>query len=272
MIRHNRHEGTFYPRFMNQIKQQIDGWLVDAPKPNTNERCIGVILPHAGYVYSGRTAALGLNSIKHEAIESIIILHPSHHGNHFDFCLSPYTEYETPFGNLELDNQLYNTINPYANPNIPLDYHMEEHSLEIQLPMIRYFFPPAKICPILIGNQIMPVAERLADILYNIIYKANRRILILVSTDLSHYHTSEKAEQMDGLLMKYFMQMDADSLWEANQQGKVEACGIGGIMTLMKLAEKYTAPEPRLINYTHSGKTSGNNNQVVGYLAAKVVS
>lgn len=271
MIRKTAHAGTFYPRFAEQIRAQIESWLKEASPAPESERCLGLLLPHAGYVYSGRCATLGLASIAKEALDAVIILHPSHQAIHFDFSLSPYSEYETPLGNLILDEEIYAQISPHANQDIDLSYHQFEHSMEIQLPLLRYFFPAVRICPVMIGNQISAVAERLSDILYDVVYHSKRRILILVSSDLSHYHSASQAEKMDNLLAHYFMQMDADGMWTANQQRKIEACGIGGIMSLLKLAERYSAVEPRIVHYTHSGKVSGMNNQVVGYLAAKII-
>ncbi len=271
MIRKTVHSGTFYPRFGEQIRTQLDSWAKEAsPAPET-ERCLGMLLPHAGYVYSGRCATLGLASIAKELIDAVIILHPSHQARHFDFSVSPYAEYETPLGNLSLDREIYKLISPHANQDIDLDYHALEHSLEIQLPMIRYFFPQAQICPVMIGNQIPAVAEQLAEILYNVVYRSGRRILILVSSDLSHYHTADRAEEMDGLLARYFVEMDADAIWQASQKGQLEACGIGGIMSLLELASHYSAVKSRIVYYTHSGKVSGMNQQVVGYLSAKIV-
>ncbi|MCD8480921.1 MAG: AmmeMemoRadiSam system protein B [Candidatus Cloacimonetes bacterium] len=270
MIRKTAHAGTFYPRFSNQIAEQVQKWAADAPMPIVTERAIGLILPHAGYMYSGKCATLGLASIAHEVFDSIIILHPSHQANHFDFSLSPYTEYETPLGNLALDGELYRILSPHAFQNLGMDYHSLEHSMEIMLPLLRYFFPETRICPVMIGNQIPAVATRLADLLYDVVYKSSRRILILVSSDLSHYHPASKAEEMDKLLTKDVLALDADALWKDSIHGNLEACGIGGIMALLKLSKKYTAPQARVIQYTHSGRTSGNNNQVVGYLAAKI--
>src|SRR5690606_2247803 len=140
---------------------------------NTNERSLGLLLPHAGYMYSGECALRGFKAVSHESFDSIIVLHPSHQGNHFDFSLSPFSVYESPLGELYLDEDLYRQLYPEAYQNLPLDYHALEHSLEIQLPLIRYFFPQSKILPVLIGNQIPVVAERLAESLYNVIYKSS---------------------------------------------------------------------------------------------------
>ena len=132
MIRKMMHAGTFYPRFPAQILRQIDTWLKDSTPFKMEERTLGMLLPHAGYIYSGHCASLGLASMTHELIDSFIILHPSHHGAHFDFSVSPYTEYETPLGNIALDSKIYNQLSKEANQNVALHFHQEEHSLEIQ--------------------------------------------------------------------------------------------------------------------------------------------
>lgn len=270
MIRKAIHAGTFYPRFGNQIKDQIEQWLLKAAPAVSNERSVGIILPHAGYMYSGECAALGMAEVAHEHFDSIIVIHPSHQGNHFDFSFSPYTEYESPLGNLNLDTELYQRLSVTAEQNLDPDYHLLEHSLEIQLPLIKYFFPQSRILPILMGNQIPQVANRLARILYDAIYKSSKRILVLVSTDLSHYHPASRAEQMDARVIEYISKLDAEGLWRSAELSKLEACGIGGILTLLKITQNYSMAKVRIVQYTHSGKVSGMNNQVVGYLSAKI--
>jgi AmmeMemoRadiSam system protein B len=270
MIRNPMHAGTFYPRFEQQIKRQIEGWISNAVTPLSSERALGVILPHAGYMYSGECATLGLYSISHENIDSFIILHPSHQANYFDFSVSPYQQYVNPLGTLDFDMELYNKIAPEADQNIPLILHQEEHSMEIQLPILNYFFPKAKILPIMFGNQIPAVAKRLAEILYETIYSSTKRIVILCSSDLSHYHRARIAEEMDSELIKNVIAIDPEHLWQGILHNNCEACGIGGILCLLYYAQCYTNAKMKVIQYTHSGKISGNDSQVVGYLSAKL--
>ncbi len=270
MIRNPMHAGTFYPRFGDQIRKQIGQWLQDAVPPVPRERNLGLILPHAGYLYSGKCATLGLNSLSNEVVDTFVILHPSHQGIHFDYSLSPYTEYLNPLGSLKLDTELYNKLVPFADQEISLSYHQNEHSMEIQLPLISHFFPHARILPIMIGNQIPQVAKRLAEQLYDLIFKSTSRIVLLCSTDLSHYHSSNRAESMDSVLIEAVKALDPEALWQGISNDRCEACGIGGILTLLYFAGHFTNASLRVVQYTHSGKVSGNNSQVVGYLAAKL--
>ncbi len=270
MIRQPMHAGTFYPRFADQINRQVKTWLENAEQPNYHERTLGLILPHAGYMYSGACAIAGLNNISNELIDTFIILHPCHQGQHFDFSVSPYSEYVNPLGTLKLDKDLYELLSPEGDQDIAISYHQDEHSMEIQLPLINYFFPQATILPIMIGNQIPAVAKRLAELIYAAVFKSSRRIVILCSTDLSHYHNSTKAEVLDGVLMDSIKDMNPDELWQNMLHERCEACGIGGILSLLYFAKHYSSAHSHVVQYTHSGKVSGNNSQVVGYLAAKI--
>ena len=142
--------------------------------------------------------------------------------------------------------------------------------MEIQLPILNYFFPKAKILPIMFGNQIPAVAKRLAEILYETIYSSTKRIVILCSSDLSHYHRARIAEEMDSELIKNVIAIDPEHLWQGILHNNCEACGIGGILCLLYYAQCYTNAKMKVIQYTHSGKISGNDSQVVGYLSAKL--
>lgn len=270
MIRKTVHAGTFYPRFAHQLNTMFDKWQKDVLPVIPNERNIGLVVPHAGYVYSGRCAYLGMAAVANESYDCIIILHPSHQGIHFDYSLSPFSLYESPLGNLELDDDIYRQLSPHASQNIALDYHALEHSLEIQLPMIYHFFPTTRICPVLIGNQNPVVAENIANALYEVAYKSSKRILIMASSDLSHYHNAVKAEEMDKKVLHHFQKLDADALYRDASYGKLEACGLGAILSLVYYSQRYSSAQSRVIEYTHSGEVSGHNSQVVGYLSAKI--
>jgi len=123
---------------------------------------------------------------------------------------------------------------------------------------------------VMIGRQYPEVAQHLAQQLQQVLLQSNKRIGIIVSTDLSHYYNSDKAERMDSLILKYIMGFDPDALWQSIVSRRCEACGIGGIMTLLVLANALGNANAKIINYTHSGKVSGDNQQVVGYLSALI--
>ncbi len=271
MIRRTAHAGSFYPRFGEQISSQIQSWIASQPLALSQEHCLGLIVPHAGYIYSGACAARGFHYISEQNIDSFVILHPSHHGMHFDYSVSSFEQYDSPLGKLDLDVQLYEMLNRDAGETgRELRLHEMEHSMEIQLPLIKYFFPEAKICPVMIGRPYPEVALRLAKSLESAITASDGRTAIVVSTDLSHYYNSDRAEKMDTLITKYILSLDADGLWQSVIGKRCEACGIGGLLALLYYAGFSGDARAKLIHYTHSGKVTGDNQQVVGYLSALV--
>lgn len=269
MIRPATYKGRFYKDNRVLLKADIASWLKDFI-PDSQGDTLGLIVPHAGYIYSGKCAAMGMASIPKD-YDSIILLHPSHHGNHFGYSIPDYTGYETPFGELKQDKEMAEFLTNKAAEDVARDYHLLEHSAEVQMPLIKYFFPKALVCPVLLGRQTPQVASTLADSLKEILDRADKKILIMVSTDLSHYHSADQALQLDMRVRQHIVDLDAQGLWTAQINGELEACGLCGIMTLLFLAAKYSNAMAKEICYTHSGETSGDHSQVVGYLSAKVL-
>ncbi|MBW6514964.1 MAG: AmmeMemoRadiSam system protein B, partial [Candidatus Syntrophosphaera sp.] len=265
MLRKTTHAGSFYPRFGEQISAQIEKWTAGQTQAPPGDDCLGLIVPHAGYVYSGECAARGFHHISGQQFDTLVILHPSHHGIHFDWSVSSFEQYDTPLGKLDLDVRLFELLTKSGTgADKELRLHEAEHSLEVQLPFIKHFFPEALICPIMIGRPYPEVASQLAEKLREAIKASGKRVGIIVSTDLSHYYNADKAEKMDALITKYLMSLDADGLWQSVIGKRCEACGIGGLLTLLLYAGAYDNARARIIHYTHSGKVTGDNQQVVG--------
>lgn len=271
MIRKAIHSGTFYPRFGYAIISQIASWANLKPPSPTSEKTVALLVPHAGYMYSGAITARAYHKISNEAVDAFVILHPSHHSAEFDFSVSSFMQYETPLGNLLLDSECYAALTEGDRPAKPwLRYHEQEHSMEIQLPMIKYFFPDAKVCPVMLGRQNYDNSMLIAKKIEYLLRQTSRRIVVIASSDLSHYHSADKTKIMDALLAELVRDVKLDELWATVRSGEVEACGIGTILSMMALNE--VVPESRLqmLEYAHSGETSGNDSQVVGYLTARL--
>ncbi|HOH79733.1 MAG: AmmeMemoRadiSam system protein B [Candidatus Cloacimonetes bacterium] len=271
MIRKATHAGKFYPRFGYAIISQLAGWTAESRKAPHTEHSLGLIVPHAGYMYSGAIAARAYHHISEEGFDAFVVLHPSHHGGNFDYSVSAFQEYETPLGNIRLDTECYAALTSGDEPSdLWLRYHEQEHSMEIQLPMIKYFFPDARICPVMLGRQNLNNSRRLADRISYLLTQTSRRVAIIASTDLSHYHDAASAETKDKLLAKLVQEQAIDDLWDLINDGDCEACGIGAILTLLCLGSNVPGAKMQVLEYTHSGLVSGHNQQVVGYLAAKL--
>ena len=271
MIRPTSHAGSFYPRFKEQIIAMINQWIAGEKVAPDSEKALSLLVPHAGYIYSGACAARGFHYISQQPLDSFIILHPSHQGIHFDYSVAPFEQYETPLGMLNQDKELFDLLTK-DNSDIAnqIRYHEMEHSMEVQLPFIKYFFPEAQICPVMIGRPYPQVAMELAQRLKSAINGTEKRVGIIVSSDLSHYYPATRAERMDSVFAEQFLTLDPEKLWHSIVSESCEACGIGGILTLLYYVKEIPDAKAKVIHYTHSGKVTGDNTQVVGYLSALV--
>jgi AmmeMemoRadiSam system protein B len=268
MLRKALFAGSFYDSNATRLKQDFEQWFSKAQIPEIKGKVTGVICPHAGYMYSGFCAAHSYKLLSELTLKTAVILHPSHRGNHFSFSVSPYQEYQTPLGNLELDNEMAEYINAQGAEPIDSWYHQNEHSMEVQLPFLVYIKPDIKIVPVMYGFQNPKVSKHLADILNNTL---NDDTVAIVSTDLSHYHSAAEAETMDRKLINNIKTIDIEALNTNIQTGESEACDFAGIVTMLYIARQNGNYIFKELLYTNSGVISGDYKQVVGYLSAVAI-
>jgi len=261
--------GMFYPEDREELDKLLTAFLKRAADEiNSTDSYLGVIVPHAGYVYSGQCAALGFNALKDRVLKNIVIIAPSHRFGEFAFSVGDYDAYETPLGDVKVNREFTRMLLDDTEFIFSEAAHNYEHSLEVQLPFIKKLFPEVKIVPILFGNQSFFNAEYLADKLFDIFCDNLEKTAFVISSDLSHYHPANLAEKLDAKLINFLEKIQSEELYKQNRSGLVEACGIGGILTMMQFITKLNKSEIKVFNYTHSGKSSGANDSVVGYLAA----
>ncbi|MBT4575746.1 MAG: AmmeMemoRadiSam system protein B [Candidatus Cloacimonetes bacterium] len=262
--------GSFYPGDSSVLTKQINNYLQNANIKLEEEELLGVISPHAGYVYSGQCAAFSFKALQQKEFDTAVIIAPSHRFADFDFSVGDYDEYLTPLGGVKVAKDIVNELkNKY---NMGTTYHASniEHSLEVQLPFLQKIKPDAVIVPILLGKQSLENSEKLAAILAECFEEKLERTVFIVSSDLSHYYESDVATAMDNELLKNFEDMDFNKMGSDFQLGKIEACGMGGILTLMNLAKHFDYKGIENLDYRNSGDVSGDYKQVVGYLSSCV--
>ena len=211
-----------------------------------------LIVPHAGYVYSGSTAGKGFSTIKGSKAANIVLMGPAHRVYVSGLAVPDCDQFATPLGNIELNKEILKKILklPYVNINIAA--HKEEHCLEVQLPFLQKIFSNFKIVPILAGN-IEP--ERIALLFEEIETDVD---LIIISSDLSHYNSYERAQEMDREV--------SDSI-EKLQPGSIraeQACGYKAVQGFLLYAKK-RGMIPRTLSLNNSGDTAGDRSSVVGY-------
>jgi AmmeMemoRadiSam system protein B/AmmeMemoRadiSam system protein A len=263
--------GAFYPADADQVTEMVDQYLASARR--VDGQPIALIVPHAGWVYSGQVAAMAYKQIEGLPYDTIVIIGPNHTDPTFD-AISVYAEgaFETPLGPLPVDEALAaQLLAAHECIVFDRDVHREEHSIEVQLPFLQRVCPGCAIVPIVIGQS---TPENL-DILTQALGEAlqDKRALIIASSDLSHYPTYDDAVRVDTTTLAAIETLDSAHvsavLAEQMAQGVPNlgtcACGEGPILVTMRVAQALGADHARVLYYANSGDVSGDLSQVVGY-------
>ncbi len=273
MIKNTVVAGSFYPNHKDELRKLFNEYFLQAEKeisiskPNI-DKLIGVIVPHAGYVYSGKTAAYAYSLLAKKQFTNAVIIAPSHYSGYFDFSVGKYEKYRTPLGDLEVNQTIVNKLLTYDKFCFSEIAEIKEHSLEVQLPFIKYIKPDTKIIPIIIGNQNHQNALYLAQVLTQIL---DEETVIVASSDLSHFHKAAIAEKLDSVFIQNVLENKPQKLWNDLISHKTEACGYGGVLALLEYANnRFKEIEITALNYTHSGYISNDFYQVVGYFSSAV--
>jgi len=253
--------GQFYSSSPEALKDEIAS-MVD--KQAEKKDVIGVFSPHAGYPYSGHVAGILFSNIK--ITDTVVILGPSHTGIGPVFSLYTKDSWRTPFGEVEIDEELCCRIEA-GSDLIEADEtaHMQEHSIEVQLPFMQYFAKDFKIVPMVVSNSDLDAYEKVAEAIASSIKESKRKVLIVASGDMTHYEPQEDAQKKDNLAIDAMLKLDEKLLLERVRTYNISMCGVI-TATIMLLASKYLgAKEARLIKYQTSGEITGDYSAVVGY-------
>jgi AmmeMemoRadiSam system protein B/AmmeMemoRadiSam system protein A len=262
--------GKFYEKKAEILSQQIDQFLENAKKISSpGEQILALIAPHAGYVYSGQTAAHAYRLIQGKDYKSVIIIAPSHRYG-FKGC-SIYSEggYETPLGTAEIDEPLAAEISKASGFKYIPQAHQMEHSVEVQIPFIQKTLPQAKIVPIVMGYPTRKTITRLADALIEVL--PGKNAVIIVSTDMSHFFPKKKANEADSKTISLIQSLETNSLIKKLEGRENIMCGGGPVVSSLLYAQKRGEAKVEILHYADSSQLAGES-QVVGYLAAAIYS
>lgn len=279
MLRKPAVAGAFYPDNEEDIKKLIEdsflspmgvGKIPTAHKFEGKDYPINVMVPHAGYIYSGPVASFSYAKIAENGIPDVfIILSPNHTGFGSEVSVFNQGEWETPLGNVEVDEEFANSIISFSD-YASADYsaHTGEHSIEVQLPFLQYFSDDFKIVPITMGSQTLSTVSDLATAIVSATKKLNKSYCIIASTDLSHFNNQEKANKVDNFVLEDIKEMDEFKLLEEVIQYNITMCGYGPVMTTI-IVSKLTGKEScEILAYGTSGDVTQDYSQVVGYGSA----
>ncbi len=267
MIRRAAVAGTFYPEDPEELRGIIGAFLDEVRDRRLPAKIRGIVVPHAGYVYSGLTAAHAFAALKQSAYPTIVIVAPSHWDLFYGVSVYPGDAYETPLGPVGVDEELRSELLAECDAAVASDAgHRSEHAVEVQLPFLQHVVRNFKLLPLVIGEQTREVCFALADALATIL--EGRDVLLVASTDLSHYHPVHVATEKDSHFRRCIGLFDPDRLMAEMERGVTEACGGGPAAAVMAALRKLGAQEMHELHYANSGDVSGDYERVVGYLSA----
>jgi len=265
-IRHPVVAGAFYPREADRLRESIGGLLGASPNSSASppDGPIGLISPHAGYPYSGATAALGFRRVAAlGAPDSVVILGASHTGLGPVAALDDHDAWETPLGVMTVDGE---AVAQLVDSGMTIDGapFVQEHSIEVQLPFIQMLWPQGvSIVPICV--QPGPLEELAAAAAAIAGYVSGRSSLIVASSDFTHYESEQTARRLDQGALDFILAADAKGFLSHVKANRLTICGAGAITVLMLTCAQLGLGDPELIQYTTSGEATGDFSAVVGY-------
>lgn len=260
--------GYFYPSNPQKLLYELET-LLSISNPNLNlQNIVGIVSPHAGYIYSGRTAAFAYSLLKGKEINKVIIISPSHREYFPGICIYDGDGFETPLGIVEVDTLL---VDKMVNDNRiiykGIEGHREEHAIEVQIPFLQRMLKEFKIIPIVMGDQGKIYVDELANKIPQV---ADEKTLIIASSDLSHYYSKKEADQLDSIVEYDINEFNYEKLQHDLDYKNCEACGGGPIVTMMKAASLMNKKNAVVLNRSNSGDITGDYSGVVGYLSAVI--
>lgn len=282
-LRHPVVDGLFYPDSKAELESTIKEYLERIDRPALFERIqeqsgisspedrvpIVLIVPHAGYIFSGKVQAFSYSLLENNPVKTAIIIGPAHQKSFKGISVNLDNAYKIPSGLLDVDLAFSNQLVAYSDKiSLNEEAHLREHSIEVQLPFIQNVIPGVKIVTILIGEQSWDNSELLKSALIAVMEKLPERYIVIASSDLSHYHAHIEALELDRVLIRDVRKMDPVNFYKNIESGNSEACGFGGILTGIMLANELGDGKSAELFYMDSGEVSGDRNKVVGYLSA----
>lgn len=253
--------GQFYNGTPSRLKSQVEKYII---KESAKEKVIAVLSPHAGLMYSGHVAGAVYSSIQFP--ETFILIGPNHSGLGANVSIMSSGQWEIPAGTFPIDEELSGKIIQnvsYVSDDVLA--HKFEHSLEVQLPFLSYFLDGVKIVPITVMNASLHECREIGEGIAESIKKVGYSVVIVASSDMSHYVPDRTARRLDGLALKELMNLNPEGLYNIVMKERISMCGFLPATIMLYSAKTLGAKEARLVKYATSGDVSGDYEHVVGY-------
>ncbi len=260
MIREPVVSGKFYPSQPDILKTSISSFIREPEKQNVK----GIVVPHAGYTFSGGVAGEVYSRVN--LSDTVLIIGPNHQGIGAFFSLSGAEAWNTPLGEVEVDDKLLNEILKFT-PFVKVDEtsHMYEHSIEVQLPFLKYLKDDIKIVPLsVLGysyDEVMAVSKGLLKAIENF----KEPVLVIASSDFSHYVPHDFAKKEDRFVIDKIVKLDSKGVWDTVRERHISMCGYVPVIMMIEISKGLGAKEGKLLKYRTSGEITGDYESVVGY-------
>ena len=264
--------GSFYSNDAHSLKEEVKRHIKHGAEKKAPEkiRAIGIVSPHAGFMYSGDVAGAVYSRI--DIPDTIILMGPNHTGLGERVSIMTEGIWNMPQGDIAIDSKL---ADPICQASLIAkkdnQAHQREHSLETQLPFLQFYRDEFKIVPICMMRLGLDECEEISRAIVKAVEQTGRSVLIVASSDMPHYETHESASKKDKSAINQILKLDAKGLYNTVHDKNISMCGVNPTTVMLMCADKMGAKEALLARYMTSGEVSGDMNHVVGYAGVIVL-
>lgn len=257
--------GQFYPQSPDALLKQISG-LIDTKA--LKEKALGVILPHAGYMYSASVACAVISKLKN--FDNYVILGPNHSGIGAEISVYDGDVWKTPLGEVSVNKELVKKLVKNKLFELDSSAHQYEHSIEVMLPLLQFVNKDFSFVPIVIKTGDLKLLKMAGKILAEAI-KECKSVLVIASSDMTHYESQDSVNRKDERAIEAIEKLDEELLMQEIQEHEISMCGFGPVIIMLSCLKQLGAKKSRLVKHQTSGDVSGDYSSVVGY-AGMIVS
>lgn len=257
--------GRFYPAEREQLHSEVSAYL----RRGEAARAIGIVSPHAGYVFSGGIA--GETFSKVEVPDTVVVLGPNHYGVGAPLALWQGEGWETPLGKISIDQLRGERLLELCHElEVDCQAHRQEHSLEVQVPFIQTINPAASLVAIAVGMTPLSSLKHLGEALAVLVNEAGGQILVVASSDMTHFESAESAAQKDRLALEHVTSLDPEGLFRTVRDQHISMCGVLPVVAMLYAARQLGSDQATLVRYGTSAQATGDYEDVVGYAGVVV--
>ena len=268
MIRRPAVAGSFYPAGEAVLRSELEA-LIAGSREQEGPPPRALLVPHAGYVYSGRIAAR--TYLSGPLPERFIVLGPNHTGEGEPIAVQSEGAWRTPLGDAPIDQPLAAAVLAEAGrARDDAAAHRREHSIEVQLPFLQHLAPGSRCVPICVGTHRLDALLELGGALARVIGACADPVTLVLSSDMTHYEPADQVERRDRPALERILAIDPEGLWHVVRDGGITMCGVAPAVAGLEAARRLGARAASLVAYGHSGQTSGDMTSVVAYAGVTV--